>query len=844
MEGEYKAQDVSAAGKNNNLPSSLSWSNILKGSILENRKPGSLSYYVKFYLRHAKRLEGLTWPSQLQSYESEAAIGFLSTSDMKNDPADAWKGKEFNIALITHRYPARLKYSLDKEKQWAFDVEVVLLPYNLLIHQDNDVRSTTLIPPLQDFDFSSRRVEAAMDSPDVFATHQPHRLEQLGSINTHASGSNFANSGCLIGCSVCCLVKQRCGLKKVSVQSCCTLSASLVTRGCSVRAPISGSYCATKEEHWARLSDSELQKIVLAFNWRSIEFSQVCNTGDWCLLPSLGDKVLPFNSSELSFSLERVEIDAKQPLISLEWKYAVDFPVSQADKKTLEQVASSRRATNSPYISLDLSESNMELAEYASESEEDTRKLNLRRCSTGDTDEMNERTLSSKPQLVDVVLTLPNAVGDEFRDWLSSLKRRLIPETLSVSEVLRLTTHPATISSLQGEVVSILGKLEAVECTNDSISTGDDGVKEPTCPRFSARAQRQTTLFQLRDLCTKQLIRIQFNFDRYVRPFGFGPGAVACFRRILLRRDVNLLVGVPTTDVLIESVEERLHVLSHKNDLLSLDNLPPQNQEDCAENANVVDLLNDLICELEPRKKCLKVHCRVVSVQELELEWRISGPLSQGNVSADTLSVRDDKVRDIAVKWGCFIIDDGSAVAECWANGDMAAKLLGLYGSAGDVSTFCPSMIALAQLSSDPSENQAGLGESLLQVLRSVVRRHKRVCVHGELPQGDTGTTSWVIKGVDGDLEESEAMILRFVLEQACQRGPKVVHCTNISEEDSISKFGEEYHRGQTLPSASTTGNSKTWQNLTWNRTQLFATKVEVLNTWAGLQQLASSFGL
>lgn len=227
-----------------------------------------------------------------------------------------------------------------------------------------------------------------------------------------------------------------------------------------------------------------------------------------------------------------MEIDAKHSLISLQWKYDVDFQVSQADTKTLEQMVSSSRGTNSTCISHNLSESTMESAECATESEEDTRKINLRRCSTGDTEEMSERTSSSKPQLVDVVLTLSTALGDEFRDWLSSLKRKLIPQSLSVSEVLRLTTHPATISSksgsnlgeifgmfgavnlesssgifsLQGEVVSIQGKLEAVECSNDSISTGDDDLKVPMCPRFSACAQRQTTLFQLRDLYTNQLV--------------------------------------------------------------------------------------------------------------------------------------------------------------------------------------------------------------------------------------------------------------------------------------------------------------------------------------------------
>jgi hypothetical protein len=78
-----------------------------------------------------------------------------------------------------------------------------------------------------------------------------------------------------------------------------------------------------------------------------------------------------------------------------------------------------------------------------------------------------------------------------------------------------------------------------------------------------------------------------------------------------LCRDANLLVGIPTTDVLIESVEKRVLILSHQSQPLSSDSLPPQEQESCAKNVNAVDLLNDFICELKPRKKYLKVHCRV-----------------------------------------------------------------------------------------------------------------------------------------------------------------------------------------------------------------------------------------
>lgn len=109
MEGDCKSSAESADWKSKTVPSPLSWSSLLKGSVIRNSVPKSLSYYVKFYLRYAKRLEGLTWPSELQRHKPEVAVDLLSTSDVKNDPAHVWKGKEFHIALITHKFPARVK---------------------------------------------------------------------------------------------------------------------------------------------------------------------------------------------------------------------------------------------------------------------------------------------------------------------------------------------------------------------------------------------------------------------------------------------------------------------------------------------------------------------------------------------------------------------------------------------------------------------------------------------------------------------------------------------------------------------------------------------------------------
>lgn len=271
---------------------------------------------------------------------------------------------------------------------------------------------------------------------------------------------------------------------------------------------------------------------MVLIHWPMLLLLQLFNTGDWCLLPTLPDKLLPFNSSEF----KRVEIDAKQPLIGLQWRYAIDGQLSQANSENIQQTVSCWRETTSTCIPPNPSVSNMiESTEYPTEIEEETFIIKLARCSDRDSEEISESTIRSA-QLVDAVLTLPNSLGYEFRRWLASLKRKLIPPLLNVSEALQLSPHPATILpnrgsklgeicdilngvkleassgiySLQGEVVSVQGKLEAIEWSDDPNSAGADDLKESSFPRSSDRVPRKTTLFQLRDLHTDQLVRTYF----------------------------------------------------------------------------------------------------------------------------------------------------------------------------------------------------------------------------------------------------------------------------------------------------------------------------------------------
>lgn len=109
MEGDYTSLAESAIGMSRNIPAPLSWSSLLKGTVIGTSEPSSVSYYAKFDIRFAKRLEGLSWPSHFQGHKSGAAVEVHKSRDVKNESTYVWKGKEFHIALITHKHPAREK---------------------------------------------------------------------------------------------------------------------------------------------------------------------------------------------------------------------------------------------------------------------------------------------------------------------------------------------------------------------------------------------------------------------------------------------------------------------------------------------------------------------------------------------------------------------------------------------------------------------------------------------------------------------------------------------------------------------------------------------------------------
>lgn len=105
LEGQFVTRQSGTEKGESTTDSSLLWSKLLKGVVLKYTPSGLVSYYVQFHLQQASCLDGLRWPSA----EQDSKRDIPRTCDRQKFSEEVWKGKEFNIALITHKYPARRK---------------------------------------------------------------------------------------------------------------------------------------------------------------------------------------------------------------------------------------------------------------------------------------------------------------------------------------------------------------------------------------------------------------------------------------------------------------------------------------------------------------------------------------------------------------------------------------------------------------------------------------------------------------------------------------------------------------------------------------------------------------
>ncbi|CAM6056313.1 unnamed protein product [Sphagnum tenellum] len=199
-----------------------------------------------------------------------------------------------------------------------------------------------------------------------------------------------------------------------------------------------------------------------------------------------------------------------------------------------------------------------------------------------------------------------------------------------------------------------------------------------------------------------------------------------------------------------------------------------------------LDLLPDVVNPTEISGRYMRLHCWVVGVQSLDLQWQGSLSFQSAGLDYDWLSMNcEEMLHCVSVTLGCFTIDDGSSVADCWATGQVATELLG-----------CPSLFEKTrpQLQILTSrifpvlELGSEMEASLEQVLCMFVHCHGRITVETEGLQAETGNMVWLVKGADGkSLQEEEGVILRVIMQWACKMSTLVLECSDLSIEEKMA---------------------------------------------------------
>jgi hypothetical protein len=133
--------------------------------------------------------------------------------------------------------------------------------------------------------------------------------------------------------------------------------------------------------------------------------------------------------------------------------------------------------------------------------------------------------------------------------------------------------------------------------------------------------------------------------------------------------------------------------------------------------------------------------------------------------------------------------DDGSSVADCWVTGQVATELLGFPSLFEN--TQAQLQILTSRVFPVPKQGSE-IEASLDQVLCMLVHCHGRITVETEGWQAETENMLWLVKGADGKtLQEEEGLILRVIMQQACQMSSLVCRfASNMLQPSSTHLFG------------------------------------------------------
>ncbi|CAM6056285.1 unnamed protein product [Sphagnum tenellum] len=119
VEGKWRTSTHSAEANGGRLPNSpVACSTLLKGLVFKMEPSNLLSYYVHFQIQHASCLKNLVWPSRETCTSNPS---WLRKFNQIESHEYSWKGRQFELLMVTHKHPVRLKPGVEagEGNQWT-----------------------------------------------------------------------------------------------------------------------------------------------------------------------------------------------------------------------------------------------------------------------------------------------------------------------------------------------------------------------------------------------------------------------------------------------------------------------------------------------------------------------------------------------------------------------------------------------------------------------------------------------------------------------------------------------------------------------------------------------------
>ncbi|XP_078162394.1 conserved telomere maintenance component 1 isoform X2 [Carex rostrata] len=316
----------------------------------------------------------------------------------------------------------------------------------------------------------------------------------------------------------------------------------------------------------------------------------------------------------------------------------------------------------------------------------------------------------------------------------------------------------------QGELISVCGKIDAFH-----VSDCDSEFFVANSPGNSNQSGNNICIHLADD---HQMVIIRGNLSRKLYPVGIGTGANATFHRLLLTCSSNRggkLLLTPATYIEINSVREVKTNVEPNQQMIRVDLI----ESLC--NIPALGLFSDFH---NADLKVTRFHCRVLTLNVLVLESCSSG-----------------SVPSYKIPLAGFVLDDGSALCNCWTDDDQASTLLSLPDIcssffSSDFSSLERSPKRLLASGLGHSSNSNGSNKNMVgYYLVHMLKKHHKVTVKNRGISLDISCQDLSFHSGTGKIFSIlEERLLNYIILNSCQ-GPTFSATGSDMDVNAVKQF-------------------------------------------------------